>query len=170
MTEMTGVAEVTGPGATSVVTLRPAAAADRELLLAVYGSTRDEELSQVVWPEGQREAFVRMQFDAQDAEYHRVHPDASFDVVEVGGVAAGRLYVDRSPRELRIIEIALLPAFRGQGIGRRLLSSVLDEARASNRRVSLHVDVTNRAVHLYERLGFVAVAEHDFYRRMEWAA
>jgi ribosomal protein S18 acetylase RimI-like enzyme len=150
------------------VVLRPATDADREFLLAVYGSSRDEELSRVAWPEGRREAFVRMQFDAQDAEYHRLNPDASFDVVEVGGAPAGRLYVDRRPGDVRVIDIALLPAFRGLGIGSRLFAGLMDEAARSGSKVSIHVEVTNRAMHLYERLGFVVVADLGFYRGMEW--
>ena len=49
--------------ATDVVALRPATDDDRDFLVGVYASTRDEELSQVDWPEGRREAFVRMQFE-----------------------------------------------------------------------------------------------------------
>ena len=44
------------------ITLRPATDADRELLLAIYGSTRAEELDQVGWAPGQREWFLEMQF------------------------------------------------------------------------------------------------------------
>jgi ribosomal protein S18 acetylase RimI-like enzyme len=160
---------VTAP-AISTVALRPATDADRDFLLALYASTRDEELSQVAWPEGQREAFVQMQFDLQDQQYRGNNPDGSFDVVEVDGQRAGRLYVDRRDDDIRIVDVALLPAFRGSGIGRRLISEVLDEARASGRTVSIHVEVHNRAARLYERLGFVAVSERGVYRLMEWSA
>ena len=51
------------------VSLRPVTDADREFLIAVYDSTRAQELAQVSWEEGQREAFVRWQFDRQDEEY-----------------------------------------------------------------------------------------------------
>jgi ribosomal protein S18 acetylase RimI-like enzyme len=155
---------------TGSVLLRPATDADRELLVEVYGSTRVEELSQVVWPPGQREAFVSMQFHAQDLDYHRNSPDGSFDVIEVDGRPAGRLYVDRRPGELRIIDIALLPQFRGRGVGGQILHGLLCEAAASGRRVTLHVEQHNRAAHLYHRLGFVAVGEQGPYRRMEWTA
>ena len=163
---------MTAPGDTVLeeVVLRPATEADRDFLLTVYASTRDEELSQVAWPEGQREIFVRMQFDLQDAEYHRLNPDARFDVVEVGGVPAGRLYVDRRPGDLRIIDIALLPGFRGSGIGGRLLAGLLAEAAQAGTSVSIHVEHTNPAARLYERLGFVVVGEQGLYRRMEWTA
>ena len=38
-----------------------------------------------------------MQFAAQDREYRRANPHGSFDVIEVDGRPAGRLYVDRRP-------------------------------------------------------------------------
>ena len=150
------------------VLLRPTTAEDREFLVDLYGSTRAEELSQVVWPEGAREAFVRMQFEAQDADYRRNNRDGSFDVIEVDGVRAGRLYVDRRPDDIRIVDIALLPEFRGAGIGGGLIAGLIEEAVESGRSVSIHVEIHNPAAGLYERLGFVTVAEQGLYRRMEW--
>jgi ribosomal protein S18 acetylase RimI-like enzyme len=154
----------------AAVTLRPATDADRAHLLAVYASTREEELAQVAWAEGQREAFVQLQFDLQDTQYRRNNPEGTFDVVEVDGRPAGRLYVDRRADDIRIVDVALLPAFRGAGIGQRLVEGVLAEARATDRRVSIHVEVHNPAARLYERLGFVAVSERGVYRLMEWSA
>ena len=48
------------------------------------------------------------------------------------------------------------------------MREVLDEAAASGRTASIHVEVHNPAATLYERLGFAAVAEVGVYRRMEW--
>jgi ribosomal protein S18 acetylase RimI-like enzyme len=150
------------------VTLRPTTGADRELLLAIYGSTRAEELDQVEWAPGQRDWFLEMQFDAQDHEYRRANPEGRFDVIEVDGRPAGRLYVDRRPGDLRIVDIALLPAFRGRGIGAGLIAGLQQEAAAEGRIVSIHVEVHNPAALLYERLGFVVAADLGVYRRMEW--
>jgi ribosomal protein S18 acetylase RimI-like enzyme len=151
------------------VTLRPATEADRPFLLEVYGAARAEELDQVAWPEGQREAFLSMQFAAQDVEYRRMNPAASFDVVEVDGRPAGRLYVDRRPGDIHVIDIALLPEHRGSGLGTLLVGRLLEEAAASGRTVGIHVEIHNRAARLYERLGFVVVAEQGVYRQLEWA-
>jgi ribosomal protein S18 acetylase RimI-like enzyme len=155
---------------TGHVTLRAATDADREFLVDVYGSTRDEELSQVVWPDGLREAFVRMQFDAQDAEYRQRNPNGSFDVIEVGGRPAGRLYVDRRSGDIRIVDIALLPEFRGSGVGGQLIASLMDEAASSGCKLSIHVEIHNRAADLYTRMGFVVMAEGQVYNLMEWTA
>jgi ribosomal protein S18 acetylase RimI-like enzyme len=150
------------------VTLRRATDADRELLLAVYGASRTEELDQVEWAPGHREWFLEMQFDAQDREYRRANPEGLFDVIEVEGRPAGRLYVDRRPGDLRIVDIALLPEFRGRGIGAQLITRLQETAAAEGRIVSIHVEIHNPAARLYERLGFVVAADLGVYRRMEW--
>jgi ribosomal protein S18 acetylase RimI-like enzyme len=153
-----------------VADLRPATADDRAFLLEVYGSTRAVELDRVPWAEGQREAFLAMQFDAQDSQYREHNPQGSFDVIEVDGRPAGRLYVDRRPADIRIVDIALLPQFRGTGIGTRLIGRLLEEGAASRRPVTIHVEVHNPAARLYQRLGFTEVSERGVYRLMEWRA
>ena len=153
---------------TQTVELRPVTEEDREFLVGLYGSTRAEELDRVAWAPGQREAFVRMQFDAQDVAYRTANPHGAFHVIEVAGARAGRLYVDRRPDEIRIVDIALLPAFRGRRIGSVLIGRLQAEAAASNRALTIHVEVHNPAAALYARLGFVTVAEQGVYRRMEW--
>ena len=141
--------------------------ADRAFLVELYGSTREEELSQVDWAEGAREAFVEQQFAAQDAHYRANYPGATLDVVEVGGRPAGRLYVYRGRSDIRIMDIALAPAFRGRGIGTSLLRSLMDEADASGRKLSIHVEMNNPARTLYDRLGFRPAGEHGVYVLME---
>jgi ribosomal protein S18 acetylase RimI-like enzyme len=155
---------------TAHVTLRPVEAADREHLLAVYAASRATELDQVQWPPGQREWFEQMQFEAQDHEYRRANPRGRFEVIEVEGRPAGRLYSDRRPGDLRIVDIALLPHHRGHGIGAALIRGLQAEAAEEGRIVSIHVEVANPAQRLYERLGFTVVEDLGVYRRMEWAS
>lgn len=155
---------------TGIVTLRPAAASDREFLVALYATSREAELAQVAWAPGQREWFVTMQFDAQDGDYRSRFAQASFSVVEVEGRSVGRLYVDRNDAEIHLIDITLMPAVRDAGLGTGLIRGLQDEASATDRAVTLHVDGHNRAQSLYARLGFTHVAERDPYRLLEWRA
>ena len=87
------------------VELRPATAEDEAFLLAVYAGTREQELAVVPWDSATKGAFVRMQFAAQHSHYRQQFPGASFDVVTVNGVPAGRLYVDRHHVERRAREV-----------------------------------------------------------------
>lgn len=154
----------------SRVRLRVAVPDDHEFLVAVYAASRARELDQVAWPPGQRDAFVRMQYDAQDRHYRAAHPRGRFDVVEVEGRPAGRLYVDVRPDDVRIVDIALLPEHRGRGIGSALIAQVLAEAAEQGRTASIHVEVHNPAGALYERLGFRAAGERGVHRLLVWSA
>ena len=147
--------------------LRPVADDDRPFLLELYASVREPELAQLPWDDATKRAFVEHQFAAQDAHYRQHYPGATLDVVEVEGERAGRLYVHRGPSDIRIMDIALAPAFRRRGIGTRLLGALIEEADASGRRLSIHVEMNNPARSLYERLGFSPAGEHGVYVLME---
>jgi ribosomal protein S18 acetylase RimI-like enzyme len=147
--------------------LRPVAGDDREFLVDLYGSLREAELAHIPWDEATRRAFIEQQFAAQDTHYRQHYPGATLDVVEVDGEPAGRLYVHRGPRDIRIMDIALAPAFRGHGIGTGLLRTLIAEAEESGRKLSIHVEMNNPARTLYERLGFRPAGEHGVYVLME---
>ena len=119
------------------------------------------------WDDGAKRAFVEAQFDAQDHHYRTHYTHTSYDVIVVDGEPAGRLYVARWEREIRIVDIALLPAFRGRGIGGALVGALIEEADAAGKPLSIHVEHTNRARRLYERLGFRPVGDEGVYVLME---
>jgi ribosomal protein S18 acetylase RimI-like enzyme len=133
----------------------------------VYASTRTEELAVVPWDEEQKAAFLRVQFDAQDAWWHENYAQASFGVVVVDGESAGRLYVHRGRTEIRIVDIALLPEHRGGGVGTRLLENLLAEADEGGKSVTIHVERMNPALRLYERLGFSVAEDKGVYLFLE---
>jgi ribosomal protein S18 acetylase RimI-like enzyme len=151
------------------VELRPATPDDREFLLAVFRTTRDDELALTDWSESEKAAFVDAQFRAQDSHYREAYPDGRFLVVARDGEPIGRLYVTRLADELRVIDIALMPAQRGQGIGTSLLAAVIAESDAAALPVRLHVEPWNGAKRLYERLGFRTLEVHGIYELMERA-
>ena len=71
--------------------------------------------------------------------------------------------------EHRIVDIALLPAHQRKGIGGKIMLDQLDEAAAAGKRVSIHVEHDNPAMHLYERLGFKRIEDVGIYFLMEWS-
>lgn len=150
--------------------LRPMHAGDEAFARQVYASTRAGEIALTGWDDRTAEAFLRMQFDAQQHHYQQHFATARFDIIEQAGVPVGRLYVARTPADIRVIDIALLDAFRGQGIGTTLLTALLDEARAAGSSVSIHVEETNPALTLYHRLGFRQIDTYGLYRLMAWRA
>jgi ribosomal protein S18 acetylase RimI-like enzyme len=150
------------------VTLRPARADDAIFLRALYATTREDELSALAWSEAQRELFLSLQLEAQERHYRTSYPHAHFNVIEHDGAPVGRLIVDRGESLIRLVDIALLPAHRGAGLGSALLRELQEEAAPKGSAIVLHVVRTNPALRLYERLGFRVVREEAIYVAMEW--
>jgi GNAT superfamily N-acetyltransferase len=151
------------------MTMFPATAADREFLFEVYAASRDAEMAMLDWDQTAKENFLRMQFKAQDHHYRSHYPGAQFLVIYDDGKPIGRLYLHETTQRTCVMDIALLPAWRGAGIGGELLTQVLETAAANGRTVMLHVEQYNPARRLYERLGFRTVSDDGVYLRMEWS-
>jgi ribosomal protein S18 acetylase RimI-like enzyme len=121
----------------------------------------------VPWDDAQKDAFLRSQFEAQDAWYRESYPGVTFEVIAVDDEPAGRLYVHRGASEIRIVDIALLPEYRGNGIGTSLLHDLLAEGDAAGKSVTIHVERLNPALRLYERLGFALAEDKGVYLFLE---
>jgi GNAT superfamily N-acetyltransferase len=140
---------------------------DDTFLRKLYASTRSDELAVTGWSPAQADAFLRMQFDLQRMHYRTHFAGARFLIVERDGRPIGRLYVNYTPEDVRVLDIALLPGARGNGVGRRLLEDVIDRAERLGAPVTLHVAVGSPAQRLYERLGFRAIRQDPMNVFME---
>lgn len=138
-----------------------------EFLYRLYASTRLAEMAVTGWGESQVEAFLRMQFRLQHNQYTQNYPGASFAIILVGALPAGRLYVDRKEDGIRVIDIALLPEFRGKGIGGRIMRGLAQEADAKGLVMSLHVELNNPILPFYKVLGFKEIELSGIYYFME---
>jgi len=148
--------------------LRPETDDDIPFLTRLYASTRAEELKVVPWSEAQKQAFLADQFRAQRLHYRQHFKSCAFDVIERGGLPAGRLYLEPRGSRLHIVDIALMPEWRGQGIGSAILRALQERAHGLGLGVGIMVEVFNPARRLYDRLGFVETANHGVYLEMEW--
>ncbi len=149
---------------TRTVTLRPAAAEDQEFLLALYASTREEELAPLGWDDSQKRAFVEMQFNAQT----RCYPKGDNRIILWDNRAVGRILTDRREDSILLVDISLVPEYRNLGIGTSLIKELLREGAATGKQVGLHVFKFSPAVRLYERLGFSTVGDDSAYLEMVW--
>ena len=149
------------------ITMRAASEEDDAFLREVYASTRAQELAMVPWSAEQREAFLRMQFDAQHSYYHSQFPEASYQVILQQAEPIGRLYVLRDEKEIRIMDITLLPEHRGAGIGTSLIRELLAEGAETDKAVTIWVEQFNPSLALFERLGFSKIGEEGFNLLLE---
>lgn len=148
------------------MTLRTVCPDDDAFLAVLYASTRDD-LGALGLPADQAEALVTMQHQAQRRHYEAVYPDADHAVVEVDGTAAGRLIVDRGADQVLIVDVALLPDHRDQGVGTVVVEALLREADDSGVPTRCHVALDNPARRFWERLGFTATGVDGAHIAME---
>jgi ribosomal protein S18 acetylase RimI-like enzyme len=150
------------------ITLRPAQPEDEPFLYELYSSTREEEISALGWDSAQQETFLRLQFRGQQSHYRMQAFDVDYRIISLDGRPIGQLIVIRSDREIRLADISLLPEFRAGGIGASLIRDLFAEAKERRMPVTLHVEKTNRAARLYQRLGFTAAGDLGAHLKMEW--
>jgi ribosomal protein S18 acetylase RimI-like enzyme len=67
--------------------------------------------------------------------------------------------------EIPELAIAVLPDYRGQGIGAQLLTQILGAAKMKYPAVSLSVRANNPVIRLYERTGFIKIPESEVVNR-----
>ncbi len=148
-------------------TLRERRDADLPFLCELYASTREDELRPVPWPEEAKRAFLADQFAKQHAHYLQHYPGALWLVLEAQGEPVGRIYLYPTASDIRLMDVALVPAWRGRGVGTRLMRALSAHADASGCIVSLHVEPNNSALALYRRLGWTEVETRGYYLYME---
>lgn len=157
------------------ISLRLALPEDVPVLTEIYASTREEELRQVPWSAEQKKAFTDWQSARQEEHYALHYPNAerllirrlpSAAVEGEGQAAIGRIYVETTRLEVRLMDITLLRACRSLGIGTRLMNELLRFADALQRPVTLHVEPFNPAKRMYERMGFEVSETRGLYEFM----
>ena len=87
---------------------------------------------------------------------------------EVDGKVVGsvRAFFYDNPKEKHkasVFAMGVLPEFQGQGVGKKLLSTILEKIKSHPGMIKIDLDVTTTqtsAIHLYESLGFKKVGEY----------
>jgi ribosomal protein S18 acetylase RimI-like enzyme len=149
------------------IALRAATDADMDFLRDVFSSTRMDEFMRGGVPHEKIESLLASQFSIQYSYYRRHYPAGCFDIIMYRGRPVGRLYHDWSGDAAQVIDIALLPAYRGAGIGSYLMRALVFEAARKRMPMRLYVEFDNPVRALYRRLGFVAAGENGVYELMQ---
>lgn len=147
---------------------RPVNDGDQELLLALYASTRMQELALVPWTAEQKQAFVRMQAEAQRRHYETYYPKASHQIVLWEGAEVGRLWVDQGADGIHVLDLIVRPEARGRGIGTAVLRALQAEGAAAGQPVWGYLESWSPAVPLLARLGFTKGEEQGAHHEFRW--
>jgi GNAT superfamily N-acetyltransferase len=150
------------------ISTRPVTPGDDLFLRRVYKSSRGDDLRGLQWDEDRIDEFLEMQYDAERKFFENDYRKASDQIVALDGQPAGRLIIDRREHEIRCVDLSLLPEHRNQGVGTFIINTLQSEATAANIPLRLQVIRFNRAVNLFERMGFVRTSETGTHFQMEW--
>ena len=148
--------------------LRPAESSDHSFLYELYTSTRIEEVSARGWDILQQQAFMRMQYRAQQWQYQGQLTQIEDYLVLDGEEPVGRLLISHEKGYIHLADIALLAPYREKGIGTDLIHALQAKAARSRKAVRLNVPKLSRAASLFVRLGFKVIGEQGPLLEMEW--
>jgi ribosomal protein S18 acetylase RimI-like enzyme len=151
-----------------IVSFRLVEPSDTPLLLEAYGSTRAEELAQTNWDQSMRDAFLQMQFNAQQADYQTKYPAASHLIILLNGKGTGRIWLAEIQGETQILDITILPRARNTGLGTAIIRELMAESSASGNPLTIYVESYNRSLLLFERLGFKKAGELGYSYLMKF--
>lgn len=92
-------------------------------------------------------------------------------IIEVDGKPVGMIQLLDHSEAVEIAEIQVDPSHQDRGIGTSVLRDVISNARAQGRDVCLRVGLKNqKAIELYERLGFSSVEQSETHCYMRYPA
>jgi GNAT superfamily N-acetyltransferase len=151
-----------------LVLLRPATDQSSVFLRRLYATTRDTEMKAVPWQTARKESFLDAQFQARESHCGHTFPKAQNLIVFSGDLPIGRLRLNRVDLEILIVDFALLPEYRGKGIGAELIRELQREAREAHKKLTGTVDRFSRAVSFWRSMDFQIDETQPLYLPMVW--
>jgi ribosomal protein S18 acetylase RimI-like enzyme len=140
--------------------LLPAEDPDAAVLLQVFTEAHCAGFEQLGLEPTALAGLVGMQYRARQGQYRSAHPAAvEYLIRGADGSPVGSCWLDDTPEQLRVLDIAVLREHRRRGIARAMLGSLCEQAAAAGKPVRLSVWYENiAALELYRSLGFTAPA------------
>lgn len=167
MTDRSQTLEI--PCSAGRLTLRPETEDDLPFRFQLFIRSRPPEWDQVYLPVEQLTEVMNHQFWAQTQTYLSRFPEARFDIIELDGQPIGRIVVNRPGDRIHLVDQAILPQMRNQGLGTAVMHSLMGEAAAGDLFMTLKVSNANDpSMRLYSRLGFEVVGDELEYIEMTW--
>jgi len=148
--------------------LRPVSDDDDAFLAELIRDLKAVELESSGMSGPELDELVDLQRQDEDRKHDDAHPKLERLVVVVEGESVGRLVLAETPTALHVVDIAILEAHRGRGIGTRLMLDVQACAAEVRLPVTLEVVKSNPALRLFERLGFTIVGDGLLHQTLSW--
>ena len=105
---------------------------------------------------------------AQDGYFQAAWTAHPQQIVQCDGVPCGYTCVEERPDYIHVRELVIHPHSQNRGIGSFVLRQVMAQAQERGLPVRLGTHHQNRALHLYQRLGFEEFDRTDVHILLQW--
>ncbi|MEL6306691.1 MAG: GNAT family N-acetyltransferase [Chloroflexota bacterium] len=139
--------------------LRDATIVDLGFIFRVYRTTMKDYI----------EAVYEWNEQTQRLHYEETFKKDDYCIIQSGGDDIGVFSVLNMDSYLFLSRIEILPAYQNQGIGTKILTSLIVRAHAQRKPVMLRVYKLNPAVRLYKRLGWQIIRQDETQYDMLYA-
>ena len=150
------------------IAFRPCESRDGDFLFALFTGVRAGDFAALNWTPEQLEPLLRVQFALQSQSYAATFPRAVHEIICLAEQPVGRMVTEETGQAVHLVDIALIPACRGRGVGSAALRKLQMQCARLRKPLTLQVARNNRAIQLYERLGFVSGGGTEVYAAMKW--
>ncbi|WP_088226635.1 GNAT family N-acetyltransferase [Desulfosporosinus sp. FKB] len=112
---------------------------------------------------------ILQQFNIEQQQLQQLYPEAELNIVMLHKEPVGRLYLLRGKNEVRVLALGLLEKYRCRGIGRKLMTAVIENAANRGKTVSLQVTWFNQSAYaFYEKIGFKVIENKGVSLEMQY--
>lgn len=154
---------------TSLLTLRPKLESDKDFLIALYETSREEEMQYIEWQsDDDRKAFFLMQYNAQKLHFDTNYENLDYDIILYDNIDIGRLILYRTQENLHCVDIIIIPEYRKKGIGTVIMQRIEKEVEDKNITSTLYFEKTKPYLEgIYGKYGFVSIEDIGTHKLME---
>ncbi len=148
--------------------LRPSTDEHRPFIAELVRQVKGTELAAGGLTGPVLEQLLELQVRAQELHAAAAHRNLESLILYADDEPVGRLLLAVDADRIHLVDIAVLVAWRGRGIGTRLLADLQARAARAGIPVTLEVRKTNPAFDLYQRLGFTDAIDRDLDWHLTW--
>lgn len=152
------------------ISARPAERKDKDFLAKMFKDNRDD-LRMADVEEDYIETVINMQLDAQQGGYGKQFPNAIYLILEKNGSRIGRITLDISPVELRLVDLDFIKKAQGKGFGSAILLWLMKAAAQTKTPLLVPSRRDDAAMGRFlNKYGFIedAAMSDQVYARMSW--
>jgi ribosomal protein S18 acetylase RimI-like enzyme len=151
------------------ISLKPAEPEHEEFLFRVFKETRPDLMYIYNISKDEGDKIIHQQFIIEQQQLMNMYPNAEFKVIIFKEELIGRLYINYGQESQHIIELGILEKYREMGIGKKVMTNIIEEAVQEGKNITLKAAWYNSfAIFLFKKLGFELIKNGEVFYDMQY--